>query len=140
MLVKFNSVRVLGFQERLIIPGINDLPEAMVADLMDDSIHAAKFDSGELEVVDKEQIGAVKVKTEKKGKPPTGVDVLLAASEKNAVKLASETVDTAILKVWNKREDRPSVKAAIKAQWNKIKNVKFRDEKDKTKFESKEEA
>lgn len=134
MLVKFNAPRLLGFKDVFIKPGVNDLDEEFVADMMEDSVLAHKFEIGELEIIDREDIGAEKV-VGKNGQAPSGVDVLLGATEKKATELAGQTVDTDILKTWFKKEKRGPVKAAIKAQWNKIKNIKFRDEKDKVKFE-----
>lgn len=131
MLVKFNAKRVLGFGDHLIIPGINDLPEEVVSDMMDDSIISAKFDDGELEILDKEDLG-VKAK---KGKDLSGVELLLAASEKNAKDLAAQTVDMKILKKWINREKRAVVRKAVRAQIDKIRNIKFREEKDKQKLE-----
>lgn len=130
MLVKFNSTRTLGFKEKIVIPGLNDLDPDFVADMMDDDILAGKFDRGELEVLDAEDIGAKKVKT-KNGAAPTGVDLLLAASDKNSIALAAKTVDLNILNAWLLREKRVPVRKAIKAQVDKIKNIEYRDEKSK---------
>lgn len=133
MLVKFNATRLLGFQGKFIIPGINDLTTEMVMDMQDDSVLAAKFDSGELQMIDRESIGATQIK-KKKGEAITGIDVLLNANEKHAAKLAKETVSMEILQVWVKKEKRPAVKKLVQGQIDKIKNIEYRDEK-KTKLE-----
>lgn len=139
MLVKFNATRVLGFKDRMIIPGINDLPEDLVADMMEDDIMADKFDREELEIIGKEDVGAKKV-VSKKGSAPSGVDLLLAASDKNAKNLAGSTVDLTILETWLMREKRGPIKKAIKDQIAKIKNIKYREEKDKQKLEKSSEG
>lgn len=127
MLVKFNSVRLLGFKDRMIIPGINDLDEDFVADMMDDPILADKFDRAELEIIDRREIGAVKVKA-KGGGEPSAVEILLAASDRNAKELAGKTVGMEILREWLSKEKRGPVKRAIKDQIEKITNITYRDE------------
>ena len=128
MLIKFNRPTVLGFKTHLIKPGINDLPAEDVAEMQDDEILAGKFDSGELEIVE--------VEGPKKGL--SAIERLAKAPGKEAIKLAAQTVDLVILTGWLEVEKRKMVKEAIRAQISKIKNVKFRDEKDKQKFEKTE--
>lgn len=123
MLIKYNEARILGFAGHLIKPGINDLPSEVVADMQDDDMLAYKFDNELLEIVEVE--GVKKKKGEKKA---SGMDLLLRAPEKEAVKLVAQTVDMVVLEAWLGDEKRLTVKKALKAQIAKIKNVKFRDD------------
>lgn len=134
MLIKFNRPSVLGFQDKLLRPGLNDLTAEFVADMQDDSILALKFESGELEIVETD--GAKK----KKGVETSAADRLASAPENEAKRLTAQTLDPTILNDWMKKEKRVSVKKLIKAQIAKIQNIKFRDkEKDGSKFGKRED-
>lgn len=136
MLIKFNSPRLLGFNDKLIMPGINDLEADLVAAMLEDPILAQKIEDGELEILDKSDLGAKKVKS-KTGGAPSGVDLLLASADKSALMAVKSTVAMPILEEWLSREKRVPVKKALREQIAKIKNVEFRDEKSKQKFEDK---
>lgn len=125
MLVKFNKATILGFGEHLIKPGVNDLPAEAVAAMQEDEIIMGKFESGELELID-----SPSVKGKKKGAPAPSAAERLASieSEKEAVKLAGETIDMDILGQWLKLDKRVKVRNAIKVQRKKIKDVKFRED------------
>jgi hypothetical protein len=134
MFVKFNAKRLLSVNDGAIIlkPGMNDLSSDVVAQMQEDEILCAKFDSGELEIVQP----SVKAKN---GKKPKGVAALLAAPEGEAKELAAQTVDVEILKEWKKKEPRKSVRLVLQSMLKKISDVKFRgDEENKgSKYEGK---
>lgn len=130
MLIKFNSVRLLGFHHHFVKPGINDIEESVVQDMMADPILAAKFESGELEVLDKSDVGAKNVKASVAGKEPSGVDLLAASEPKKAVSLVGQTVDMDVLEAWFKKDKRKVVRDALRKQIAKIKDIKYREKKD----------
>lgn len=137
MLIKFNRPSVLGFNGKLLKPGVNDLSSEFVAEMMEDEIIAGKFDKGELEIVN-----IPGVKTKKNGEEPSAVDRLLKAGEGEAKELAVKTVDLEILKEWASREKRKSVKKVVKMQIAKITNIEYREtskEKKSSKYEKSEE-
>lgn len=121
MLIKFNRPRILGFQNRLIKPGVNELPASLVEEMQDDDILAAKFESGELEIIEVETVESPKKSLGSIGK-------LLAASERDAKRLVNETIDMEILTAWLKKEKKIVIRKALKERIAKIKDVKFRNE------------
>lgn len=140
MLIKFNAKRVLGYshpkhESGRIIPGVQEIHDDVVIDMLGDKILAHKFESGELEAVDRDAIGALRVKR-KKGLPASGVQILLAANEREALKLAVKTVDMELLKQWANQEKRPSVRKAVVNQIRKIRDIKYRDDEKSPKLES----
>lgn len=130
MLIKFNAKRILGFEHPKlkggkIIPGVQDIHDDVVLALLGDSIQVLKFESGELEAIDGAQLGALRVKRVK-GKALAGLDILLAADEMEAKKMAMKTVDMDLLTRWAKKETRKGVRSVLIKQIQKIRDVKFR--------------
>lgn len=140
MLIKFNSVRLLGFNEKIIIPGINEVEAELVAAMMDDEIIAAKIEAGEIEILDSEDLGARKVKTKKGASEPSAVDILIASSDKMALSAVKSTVNIAILKEWLSKEKRVPVKKALREKIAKIENIEYHGETKKPKFEGSKKA
>lgn len=131
MLVHYKASRVLGFKDRFIIPGINELPAEFVDEMLEDEIVAIKFDEGELLIIGKEELGVTKI-AKKKGQKTSGVDLLAASNDRAALDMASKTVDVTILERWLGVEKRGKIRTAIGKQLAKIRNVKYRGEDEKS--------
>ena len=128
MLVKFNKPRVLGILDGRIrlIPGLNDVRDALWAEAKLDSSIKAKMEDGELE-----EIGVPSVQG---GSPNSddAVGTLLSMKPKQAESMAKDTVDAELLNKWLEEEKRPRVAAAIKAQLAELSNIQRRSDEPKS--------
>lgn len=114
MLVKFNSTRILSFQHLTIVPGVQEISDAMVAAMQHCKSTKLKFESGELEIVDGTQ-----------GLDAIGAFLLMDAPK--IKRIIKGTNDLRLLSNWLARETRESVKTLVQERIDVLSVVTYRD-------------
>lgn len=114
MLIKFNATRILSFKNLTIVPGIQEISQETYAAMQASKGTKAKFESGELEVIDGTE----------------GLDAIgafLVMSPSQVKRIIKQTNDLRLLSNWLARETRESVKGLVKERIDVLSVVEYRD-------------
>lgn len=118
MLLKFNSVCVLGFVGFNLIPGVNEVTDDQFKQIKSTFKGKILLDEGKIEVV-------AAPKTDAKGKKDTDEAAcpLIGMPVKEAVETVKATLRLDLLNAWKAADDRKAIQNAIEDQLQAIKKA-----------------
>lgn len=125
-LIKYNKPNICGFDGFRLIPGVNRITVEQWEQVK--ILQPLKVSSGDIEDVspviepsiEKEDAKKGRGRSKKASKKDDSKNELAQFSEKSAIALIDETVDSSLLKEWDSFEKREAVRKAIAAQLSKL--------------------